>query len=95
MTQLSRQIGINYKSFSIISAKKKWGSCDNRGEIRLNYKLIMLKPEYIQYVCIHELCHIKHLDHSKKFWEPVAKFCPNYKKIREEMKEFSFCLELF
>lgn len=95
LTQLSTQTGINYKNFSLISARKKWGSCDNHGEIRLNYKLIMLKPEYIQYVCIHELCHIKHLNHSKNFWTTVEKFCSNYKKIREQMKEFSFCLELF
>lgn len=95
LSQLSKQLGIKYKDLKIISAKKKWGSCDNKSEIRLNYKLVMLNPEYIRYVCIHELCHIKHLNHSAKFWALVEKYCPNYKKIRSEMKKTSFCLELF
>ena len=95
LKQVSCQIGIKYNKFTLISAKKKWGSCDNYGEIRLNYKLIMLKPECIRYVCVHELCHIKHLNHSNKFWSLVESFCLGYKGIRSEMKQNSFCLELF
>ena len=95
LQQISTQLGIKYQTCKVISARKKWGSCNSRSEIRLNYKLIMLKQEYIRYVCIHELCHIKHLNHSKKFWELVKKYCQDYKNIRSEMKNFSFCLELF
>ena len=93
--RLSKQINIAFDSSKIISARKKWGSCNSKGEIRLNYKMIMLEQKYIDYICIHELCHIKQMNHSKKFWELVEKNCKNYKQLRKELKQFSFCLELF
>ena len=52
----------------------------------LNSKLIEFDVSKIDYVIIHELCHIIHFNHSKEFWELVFKYCPNYKQIRKEMK---------
>ena len=55
--------------------------------ITLNSHLIEYDIEKLDYVIIHELSHIIHFDHSKSFWQLVSKYCPNYKKIRKELKE--------
>lgn len=67
--------------------KTRWGSCSSQGHIQLNWRLIVFTPEVIDYVIIHELAHLKHMDHSANFWNLVAQFAPNYKHIKEEMKK--------
>ena len=94
LDNISDAIKTNYKSAKIISARKKWGSCDNLNNINLNFRLVMLPLDCIDYVCIHELCHIKHMNHSKLFWNEVEKYT-NHKEINKVVKEFSFVLELF
>ena len=95
LNEISNKIKIPYKSSKIISARKKWGSCGSNKEIRLNFRLVMLPIDCIDYVCIHELCHIKQMNHSKSFWNLVEKFCPNYKFIKSQISKLSFVLELF
>lgn len=95
LDQISDYTHINYKTAKIISARKKWGSCDNLKNINLNFRLIMLPIEAIEYVCIHELSHIKHMNHSTEFWNNVKNFMPNYKQIENLIKKYSFTLELF
>ena len=92
---ISNQIGKQYKSALLMSARKKWGSCDNYKNIRLNFRLAMLPTIFIDYVCIHELCHTKYMNHSKNFWEEVANFFPNYKQCKNDMSKYNFVLELF
>lgn len=80
----------NIKSpiLKIRKMKTRWGVY-NRGNhtITLNSRLIEFDIEKIDYVIVHELSHIKHFNHSKAFWSLVEKYCPNYKKIRKEMRE--------
>jgi len=64
----------------------RWGSCNNRGEVSFNYLLIMTPIFVIDYVIIHELCHLKHLNHSKCFWKLVEQYCPNYQTAKEWLK---------
>ena len=65
----------------------KWGVNNITGRtITLNLELIKYNPKYLEYVIYHELSHLKHHDHSSKFWEEVEKYVPNYKQIRNEMK---------
>ena len=67
--------------------KTRWGVYNRKNHtITLNSKLIEFDVSKIDYVIIHELCHIIHFNHSKEFWELVFKYCPNYKQIRKEMK---------
>ncbi len=84
-----------YNRVGLTSARKKWGSCDNKHMIRLNFRLIMLPMECIDYVCVHELSHILQLNHSKKFWQNVSKYIPNYKEIKKSVSQYSFVLKLF
>ena len=67
--------------------KGKWGVCNITNKtITLNLELIKLNPNYLIYVIYHELCHLKHPNHSKDFWALVEKYVPNYKQIKKEMK---------
>ncbi len=95
LEKLAKIYNFSYKSTTIISARKKWGSCDNYKNIRLNFRLIMLSDDCIDYVCIHELCHTKYMNHSKNFWNCVKNILPNYKELQNKIKENSFVLELF
>ncbi len=80
-------INVTATSVDIKSRKKEWGSCDNHGNITFNWKLGMAKPEAIDYVVVHELCHRKHMDHSKQFWAEVAKYIPDYKERQNWLRE--------
>ena len=80
-------INVTVTSIDIKSRKKEWGSCDNHGNITFNWKLAMAKPEAIDYVVAHELCHRKHMDHSKQFWKEVEKYIPDYKERQNWLRE--------
>ena len=72
----------------IRNMKSRWGVYNKKNHtITLNSKLIEFDISKIDYVIIHELSHIIHFDHSKYFWILVSKYCPEYKKIRKEMRE--------
>ena len=80
---ISRKIKINFKSVCIRQYKSRWGSCNSKAEILLNWKLIMLPKNIIDYVLIHELSHILEPNHSKNFWSLVKSFDTkyNFKKV--------------
>lgn len=71
----------------IKSQKTLWGSCSSKGNINYNYKLIMAPLYIIDYIVVHELCHFKHMDHSKNFWDLVSSIMPDCKDRRAWLKE--------
>lgn len=87
--------GIRSSNFSIKSFKRKWGSCNSKNELSFNFRLIMLKPEIIDYVIIHELCHIREFNHSSRFWSLVVSFDKNAKVHRDELKSNSLIATLY
>ena len=66
----------------------KWGSCSSKKNINLNYKLVKLPGRLIDYIIIHELCHLKEMNHSQKYWREVEKILPNYKSLEKELKYY-------
>jgi predicted metal-dependent hydrolase len=68
------------------SAKTQWGSCTARGTVRLNEQLIRLPLRLIDYVVVHELAHLREMNHSAAFWSVVGSACPDYAKLRRELK---------
>ena len=93
--QISDEIKLKGGGFSVRSYKSRWGCCDKKGNITLNYMLTML-PYYLQrYVIIHELCHTVYFNHSKNFWKLVAKIEPNYKLCRKNLQSFNFLTKLY
>ena len=85
----------NYNNISIGNFKRKWGSCDNLGNIKLNWKLVMLEPQIIDFVIHHELIHLIELNHSKNFYNLLQKSCPEWKIYRNKLKEMSFLLDIY
>lgn len=75
--------------------KSKWGSCDNFGVIKFNWRLAMVPPKLVDFVIMHELSHLKELNHSNLFYNELSRLCPNWKESREALKEYSFLLSLY
>ena len=84
----SQKLGISYKKLIVRKTKSKRGSCTHDQKISLNLDLIHLPTKYIKYVIIHEICHLQHKNHSKKFRALVANFCPEYMQIKKELRKF-------
>jgi predicted metal-dependent hydrolase len=87
LEKLSQKTGLTGSGLQIKSYTARWGSCRHDGLIQLNWKLIKTPPEVIDYVIIHELCHLSHFNHSPAFWEQVIRHCPEYKTYRKWLKE--------
>ncbi|MGB9694720.1 MAG: M48 family metallopeptidase [Caldisericaceae bacterium] len=90
----SNLTGIKYQKVKITSARKRWGSCSREGNLSFTYKLIMAPIFVIDYVVVHELCHILEHNHSKAFWEHVRTILPNYKESKDYLKEKGRMIDL-
>ena len=86
---LAEEHGFSFARSKITHSSSRWGSCSSSGTISLNIGMMNLPFELIDYVIIHELCHTRHMNHSTKFWDEVAKFDPYYKIHRNELKKYS------
>jgi predicted metal-dependent hydrolase len=86
--QLAAWINVSYgRRITIRSQKTRWGSCSAQGNLNFNCLLMLTPQEVRDYVVIHELCHRKHLNHSREFWEEVQRFCPDYRTWKKWLKE--------
>lgn len=84
---LAAQCGLRYASVLVRGQKRRWGSCGRDAQIRLNYKLILLPPELADYVLLHELCHIAHLDHSRDFWNLLQSHLPEARQLDKALND--------
>lgn len=84
----SKKMDLYPTSISYRKNKRTWGSCNFKNGLNFNILLMKFPLKIMQYVVIHELSHIKHKNHSKNFWSLVEKYCPNYKQIEKEFKNF-------
>lgn len=83
---LAETYGFTYSRVRFGTQKGRWGSCSSRGTISLNVGLMLLEPELVDYVLIHELCHTKQMNHSANFWSLVESCIPDYKARRKVLK---------
>jgi len=75
----SSQYNIPFEKIRITSAERRWGSCNNKGNLRFSWRLAMAPQDVIDYVIVHELAHIKHLNHSRAYWQEVIAIMPDFK----------------
>lgn len=92
--QLSDYFGYKLKQFRLSNADKRWGSCSSQRNINLSWRLIMADPKATDYVIVHELAHLKHLDHSRNFWYLVEQMMPDYEKYVKYLKDNANAFEL-
>ncbi|MEF3245270.1 MAG: M48 family metallopeptidase [Caldisericaceae bacterium] len=83
----ARLTGINYNKVKINSATKRWGSCSKNRNLNFTYRLIMAPIFVVDYIVVHELCHVVKFNHSKEFWENVKAVLPNYRDAKNWLKE--------
>lgn len=93
--EFSKKVGLVPQGATLHDFKARWGSCDAEGKIKLNWRLTMLPSSLRDYVLIHELCHLREMNHSAAFWRLVAQYCPNYKTLRKELKSYAFLTLLY
>lgn len=78
-----------YKRVAVRNQKRRWGSCSEHGNLNFNYKIIFLPEALMDYVIVHELCHLAELNHSQMFWDHVALTVPEYKKMRAYLRRMT------
>lgn len=76
----SERIGVRYNRITVRDQKTKWGSCSRKGNLSFNWRLVLFPPHVLRYIVIHELCHLRHFDHSPAFWNLVARHVPDYER---------------
>ena len=86
LSMWAARMGLHYSDFKLSSARSRWGSCTSSGAIRLNWRLMQAPLPVLDYVVIHELCHLVELNHSPRFWALVASVCPDWKEKRDWLK---------
>jgi predicted metal-dependent hydrolase len=86
------RMDVVYTRVRIGDQSRRWGSCSSKGTISLNWRLTMAPPEVQQYLVIHELAHVREMNHSPKYWAVVAEFCPAYKTHERWLKDHGWRL---
>lgn len=93
--QISQKINLPAAGYSFKTYRGRWGCCDSKKNIVFNYMLFMLPPELQVYVIVHELCHTVYFNHSTAFWNLVARFIPDYREMKKQLKKFDFITKLY
>lgn len=86
LLELAAEHGLTVARISIRNQRTRWGSCGRDGHISLNWRLILMPPEVRDYVLVHELMHLRRLDHSRAYWRLVAAACPAYREARQWLR---------
>ena len=88
LADLAGQHGFEFKKVFIKNNVSNWGSCSSKGNINLNLRLVTLPPELRDYVMLHELCHLKYLNHGPQFHALLESVCPGHRALAKQLKEY-------
>lgn len=88
------QLRVKPKTIDIVESRTKWGSCSSDKKLTFNYRLAMAPVEVIDYVIIHELCHLLHMNHDRSFWRRVGSLMPDYKEKEEYLARYGRAMTL-
>ncbi len=87
MERMSAVTGLCPEKVTVKPMTASWGRCISNKHISINSKLVVYPKECMDYVCLHELCHLVYMNHSKDFWSLVGRYCPDWHRIRDELRE--------
>jgi hypothetical protein len=93
LRRLAAHHGLSVARISVRNQRSRWGSCSPSGHICLNWRLVLMPDTVRDYVLIHELMHLRRLDHSRHFWRLVAHACPDYERARQWLREHRHLLD--
>ena len=87
LSGIAQEMGLRYRRVQVRGQRTRWGSCSNSGTISLNYCLLFLPPRLVRYLMVHELSHLRHMNHSSRFWDRVEEHSPNWRRLDAELRE--------
>lgn len=79
--------GFGYNKIYIRNSRSRWGSCSTKKNLNFNYKIVFLPENFLNYIVVHELCHLGEFNHSKRFWNLVEKTMPDYKEVKNKIRK--------
>ena len=88
--RFNKILKFSYNRIFIKAHRRKWGSCSHRKNLNFNYRILFLPQELADYIVAHELCHLKELNHSKKFWGLMEKILPDWRERRKQLRKYAF-----
>lgn len=83
---LNKKYNLKWNKITIKNTKTRWGSCSQAGNLNFSYRIVYLPSNLAEYLVAHEICHLKEMNHSKRFWGLVEQTIPDYKKLSKEIK---------
>jgi predicted metal-dependent hydrolase len=89
VAELANEHQFVVRRVSVRNQKSRWGSCSRQGTISLNWRLIQTPTFVRDYITLHELAHLKEMNHSKRFWREVARLCPDFARAERWLKDHS------
>lgn len=89
-----KQLRVKPKNIKVDESSTKWGACTSSKKISFNYRLVMAPMESIDYVVVHELCHLLHMNHDRSFWRKIGSVLPDYKKRQEHLEKYGSLMKL-
>jgi len=93
--EIAARAEVQLNDIRVKDTKTRWGSCSSKRNINLNWHLIMLRKDLIEYLVIHELMHLHEMNHSERYWKWVEKFCPDYKRLDKELSSHEWMIGIF
>jgi predicted metal-dependent hydrolase len=81
LLELAKRVGLAPAKVQMRLQRTRWGSCSSRGVISLNAALLLVAPELMRYLFVHELCHLRHMSHSRRYWRLVAQYEPEFRQL--------------
>lgn len=94
LEKYTHALGVQYNRIVVKEQKRRWGSCSHLKNLNFNWRCGMMPEAVFEYILVHEVCHLVHLNHSKAYWEIVARLCPNYAESRLWLKQKGASLDI-
>jgi predicted metal-dependent hydrolase len=91
---LAGRLGLDYREVKVRVTRTKWGHCTSSGILQYNWHIVLAPEPVVDYLVAHEVCHLRHMNHSADFWALVASVCPDYRVLRKWLKANGRCLTL-
>lgn len=88
LEEICKHMGVSYQTLTIRNTNSRWGSCSRRRNLSIHYKILFLPLDIAEYLLVHEVCHLKEMNHGVRFWRHVAQRCPDFLVQRRALRRW-------